>query len=352
MDLYQAACRALLFRLPAESAHELGKWVLRWTALWRRLHARFSVTEVALAQDVGGLWLSNPVGLAPGFDKDCEVLDGLACLGFGFLEAGTVMRAPRRGNPRPRLLRDVARRALVNCMGLPSLGVDAVADRLRRRAGPSGPRVPVIVSMLGDSLDGYLQLFESLQPWVEATEIALRCPNTPDEPDFITPASFDRLIGLLTARKTRPIFVKLPTLDVEVTREQLLALVDVSLRHGVDGFVVSGTRPVEEPRVSMGRGSLSGPPVLPRTLHAVGEVYRRAGARAAVIAQGGITTGADAFAAIAAGASAVSVYAAFVYRGPAVARCINEELAALLRVEGIHALAALRGLRVPQEAVR
>lgn len=352
MDLYQALCRAILFRLPAESAHELGMWALRRAAVWRRLRPLFEVAEPSLAQQVGGLRFPVPVGLAPGFDKDCEALDGLTCLGFGFLEVGTVLRAPRRGNPRPRLLRDVERRTLVNCMGLPSHGVDAVVDRLRRRAARPGRRVPVIVSMLGDSLDGYLHLFEMLQPWVDATEIALRCPNTPEEPDFVSPASFDRLMGLLTTRKSRPVFVKLPTLDAEVTRDQLLALVDISQRRGVDGFVVSGTHPVVEPRVSMGRGTLSGSPVLPRTLHAVAEVYRRAGSGPAVIAQGGIATGADAFAAIAAGASAVSVYAAFVYRGPAVARRISEELRALMSARGIEGLAALRGRRVPQEAAR
>jgi dihydroorotate dehydrogenase len=186
-------------------------------------------------------------------------------------------------------------------------------------------------------------LFERLQPVVGATELALRCPNTRDEPDFVTPERFRRLVHELRSRKTRPLFVKLPNLDIEIPSEQFRALIDIALEGGVDGLVVSGTYPIEEPRISMKRGSIAGAPTYERTLNAVREAFARTGSRIPLIAQGGISTGRDAFDAIAAGASAVSVYSAFVYRGPAVARLIAGELAALMRHAGVASVNALRG---------
>jgi dihydroorotate dehydrogenase len=345
----------MLFTLPAETAHDAGKWALRRAGLWRLLAARFEVNAPALTQTSGGLTWSNPIGLAPGFDKDCEMLDALASLGFGFLEVGTIMLESRRGNLRPRLLRYPDRRALVNCMGLPSRGMDYCLAQLKRWA-QRRTATPVIVSFLDTTLDGYVHLFEMLQPWADALELALWCPNTPEEADFVDPTQFERLLAAFNTRKTKPLFVKLPSLDVEVPLEHLQAMVDVGLRSGVDGFVVSGTYPVAEARVSMGRGSLSGPPALPRTLRTVEHVYRRAGTRAALIAQGGIMTGSDARDALAAGASAVSVYSGLIYRGPSVAKQISTELLALLEADGIESVAGLRGLSSvaaePSRAVR
>lgn len=343
VSIYQTVIRRALFALPAETAHSAGKWALRRAGIWRRLGRSLRFEDDAIRQSTGGLQLANPIGLAPGFDKDCEVLEGLAHLGFGFLEAGTVLPRARIGNARPRLLRYPEQAAIVNAMGLPNRGVDYSVAQLQQWAGRRSSPVPVIVSFMGFTLEEYLDVFTKLQPVADALEVALRCPNTPDEPNFVDPGQFDSLLTHLSRHKQKPMFVKLPTLDVEVSREELHELVSRGLRHGVDGFVVSGTHPVAEPRLSTGRGSLSGRPVIARTLHAVREVYGHTGNRAALVAQGGISSGRDAFAAIAEGASAVSLYTALVYGGPAVVRSINVELLALMRSHGVSSVAALRG---------
>jgi dihydroorotate dehydrogenase subfamily 2 len=349
VDVYETLLRPIAFALPAEAAHDAAKWVLRRPAL-AGLAARVTGASRAadpslLALEVRGLALRTPIGLAPGFDKDGDLVEGLGALGFGFLEIGTVMLKPRSGNPKPRLHRYPDRRALVNCMGLPSRGLDYAVEALARSAPArlTPARVPTIVSFLGWSLEDYFQLFERLQPVSDAMELALRCPNTRDEPDFVSPDRFRHLLGGLVARKTRPLFVKLPNLEIELPKDQFRALIDIAMEHGVDGLVVSGTYPVEEPRISMKRGSIAGRPTFERTLNAARETFARTGPRVALIAQGGISTGRDAFEVIAAGASAVSVYSALVYRGPSVARRIGDELAALMRAAGIASPAALRG---------
>ena len=343
MNAYKAFVRPLAFMLPAETAHHLGMWALRRRRVWEALRPVLDFEDIMLRQHAGGLEFVNPVGLAPGFDKDCEVLDSLACLGFGFLEGGTVMPEPRQGNPRPRLLRYPRESALVNCLGLPSRGLEACVGRLRRWSEHRSAPIPVLVSLMGFTLEEYVSAFRALQPWADALEIALRCPNTPDERNFVERDEFATLLAGLAAHKQKPIWVKLPSLDIEVPREHFLDLVESALHLGIDGFVVSGTRPVADSRLSRRGGSLSGRPVLGRTLQAVREVYQKTAGGVPIIAQGGIGSGEDAFAAIAAGANAVSVYTEFIYEGPGLARRINRDLVALMRSRRVESVRELRG---------
>jgi dihydroorotate dehydrogenase (fumarate)/dihydroorotate dehydrogenase len=343
VNLYRTLVRPAAFLLPAETAHHAGLWALGRERVWEAFGPALSVADPALRQHLGGLEFRNPVGVAPGFDKDCEVLRGLACLGFGFIEGGTVLPLPRAGNPGPRLLRYPAQEALANCLGLPSRGVAGCVEFLRRfRAGGTGS-VPVIVSFMGFTLEQYVDVFRALEPWADALEVALRCPNTPDERNFVDRAEYAALLDALMVERHKPVWVKLPSLDVEVDRAHLVDLVESGVGRGVDGFMVSGTRPIEEPRLSRGRGTLSGRPVRARTLDAVRAAYGAARGRAPIVAQGGIGSGADAYAAIACGASAVSVYTQFVYEGPGLARRINLELLALMKDRGVGSIAELCG---------
>jgi dihydroorotate dehydrogenase len=343
MNVYKTFIRPALFVLPAETAHGLGMWALRPRRAWEALRPALTFEHDVLRQRAGGLDLVNPVGLGPGFDKDCDVLGSLACVGFGFLEGGTVMPRPREGNPRPRLLRYPHQTALVNCMGLPSCGVDECVKHLRRGREMRSPSIPVLVSFMGFTPEEYVSAFRALQPWADALEVALRCPNTPDERSFVERDEFASLLTQLTAHKSKPIWVKLPSLDVEVDRTHFVDLVELGLRLGVDGFVVSGTHPVDDPRLSRGRGSLSGRPVLGRTLQSVRAAYGKTLGRAPIIAQGGIASGSDAFAAIAAGANAVSVFTQLIYEGPGLVRRINQDLVALMSGHGIGSIQELCG---------
>jgi dihydroorotate dehydrogenase len=205
------------------------------------------------------------------------------------------------------------------------------------------PSVPILVSFMGFTPEEYVSAFRALQPWADALEVALRCPNTPDERNFVERDEFVSLLSQLTAHKSKPIWVKLPSLDIEVDRDHFVDLVELGLRHGVDGFVVSGTHPVDDPRLSRGRGSLSGRPVLGRTLQSVRAAFGKTRGRAPIIAQGGIASGSDAFAVIAAGANAVSVFTQLIYEGPGLVRQINQDLVALMSGHGIGSIRELCG---------
>lgn len=343
VDVYKNMLRPLLFRFDPERVHQLAKLSLKQEFFWRMLQPTLNIDDARLNVQLGGLILNNPIGLSAGFDKDCEVLNGLQHLGFGYIVPGSVMPHPRSGNPthRPRIVRYPERESMVNCLGLPSRGLAYAVDQLRRRR-PG--RVPVIVNFGANTLEEYVLCFEQLQPWADAIEINLRCPNARDDDgDFLRPRMFERLLEQVMKRKEKPLFVKLQTINSEQDEQDRLDLVERGLHYGVDGYTVPGTWSVAEKRLSVGKGNLSGRIVFQKTLESVRSLYEVVGNRAAIKARGGVFTGDDAFQLIAAGASSVDILTAFIYEGWSVARNINSRLLDLLDEHEIPSVTALRG---------
>ncbi|MBI4494982.1 MAG: dihydroorotate dehydrogenase 2 [Chloroflexi bacterium] len=339
MDLYKSLVRPLLFRIDPETAHHLAKPMLRSAALCRLL-AGGPVRDPRLAVRVSGLVFPNPVGLAPGFDKHAELTTGMSRLGFGYLVPGTIMSEPRAGNPRPRIVRLPEREAMMNCMGLPSKGPAYCAAQLSRRRS----LVPIIASFGAMDFEGYLRCFETVQPVANALELNLRCNNNLDDAgDFLRLDNFDRLMAALAKRKSRPLFVKINNYDTEAERQERLEVVERAMFYGADGFSTLSVWKDPQPRLSVGRGTVTGRPLFARTLQAIRDLREVTKGKAAIRARGGIFSGADAFQAIAAGATTVELLTALVYEGWGVARRINAELLALLDQEGIPSLEALRG---------
>lgn len=326
MDVYEGLIRPGLFRLDAERAHRLALAALRPELPWRLLEPIMALRDDRLRTRLAGIELGNPVGLAAGLDKTGAALPGLSRLGFGYVSLGSFTREPRRGNPHPRMFRDPARRALINSLGLPNPGYAVVARRLARQH----VTVPVIASVAGFSADELLEGVRLLEPHVRAIEIGLVCPNTTAEEQTDELAKLSGLFDRLAGKRPTPIFVKLPPYHDPDKREHVLRMVDRCLDAGIDGVTVSGTQRVRDARLSSGEGSIAGGPILGNTLRIVGDVAERAGGRLAIKASGGIFTGEDALAVMRAGADAVEIYASFIYRGPRVARLINQELLAAL----------------------
>ncbi|MBI4494997.1 MAG: dihydroorotate dehydrogenase 2 [Chloroflexi bacterium] len=337
MDLYTNLVRPALFRVPADTAHRLALAALRWPALWRLLGAGPQV-DPRLALDLHGLKLANPVGLAPGFDKDCDVLGALMHLGFGYLAPGAIMRDVRAGNPTPRLARVVEQQALLNCMGLPSKGRDhALANlrRLRRR------RVPIFADVQGVSPEEILDNVVAVQPYAEAVEVSLACPNTSDTDRNKELATVVELIRGIGRVRRKPIFAKVPHHFRVERRDQLPTVLEACLEAGLEGVIASGTRRAASNQLSIGHGQMAGAPIFQDTLALVGEMASLTGGRLTIIASGGVLTGRDAYAMLRAGASLVEVYSAFVYRGWRAPALINRELLAVLSAEGIDSVQAL-----------
>jgi dihydroorotate dehydrogenase len=319
---YRAIGRPLFLSLPPEVVHRAAMTMLGLPLPWSRLGATSS--DPTLVTDLCGLRLRNPIGLAAGFDKDCRHLGPLAELGFGYVVGGTVTHSPRAGNRKPRIVRSRRRRSLVNAMGLPNPGAEAVAGNLRER--PSGP-APRLVSVADEAIDDAVATFELLEPLVDGVELNASCPNVSWGRDRDNEAHLRELVRAFRARSGKPLFVKLPPFLTETEREVVLALAAIALDAGADGLTCSNTRLVADDRLAVGQGGLSGRALWPHTARIVSEVRSAIGDGLAINACGGIATSSDVTTCLDAGATTVQIYSALVYEGPAVIGALTHGLA-------------------------
>jgi dihydroorotate dehydrogenase len=307
---YDAVGRRAFFALDPERAHGLAYRLLGLPLPWSRIGG--VPPGVERPTTLAGIPMRLPIGLAAGFDKTCAHLDALGSLGFGYVVGGTITRAPRTGNPRPRIVRDVARGALVNAMGLPNPGAAAVARTLER----TRRTCPRFVSLADEALEDVLASLSAVEPHVDGLELNASCPNVSWGRDTDTETHLRALVGAIRERTSKPLFVKLPPFEEDPEREAVLALAGVAAEAGADGFTCGNTRPVDEPRLSVGRGGLSGDPLAATTPGCVAAV--RAATGLPVNACGGVSTVEHATDCLDAGASTVQVYTGLIYRGPAL----------------------------------
>ena len=308
MGLYRAVGRPAFLALPPEAAHRLANALLGLPLPWGRMGG--VPEDPSLATGVAGIELRNPVGLAAGFDKACAHLDALGRLGFGYVVGGTITRAPRRGNPKPRIVRYPERRSMANAMGLPNPGADAAAANLARR-----PRTaPRFVSVADEALSDGVATAELLAPHADAIELNASCPNVSWGRDRDNEAHLAELLEAFLARTAVPVFVKLPPFADDIEREVVLALAAIAAERGAAGITCANTRPHEEPRLAVGRGGLSGRDLTSGTPTMVAALRDATGLP--INACGGVSTAEDVRDCLEAGATTVQVYTALVYEGP------------------------------------
>jgi dihydroorotate dehydrogenase len=201
----------------------------------------------------------------------------------------------------------------------------------------------MIGNIQGFSIEEYATLLEAVEPHVDAIEMSMLCPNVVDkEFGLLTPAPFSEFVAAVAKSNSKPWFVKLPSYEDDEDRKRILQLAEIAAAGGAAGITVSGAFVQPDKRLSIGRGNVTGTPALGRTLTFVSDLYRATGGLP-IKALGGITSGADAFRAIGAGASVVELYTSFIYRGPNVAGYITEELRKILDERGIGSIEELRG---------
>jgi dihydroorotate dehydrogenase len=308
MGWFSAVGRPAFLALPPETAHRVANALLALPLPWG--HMGRAPDDASLATTVAGIELRNPVGLAAGFDKTCAHLGALGRLGFGYVVGGTITWAPRRGNPKPRIVRYPERESMVNAMGLPNPGAEAAAASLARH-----PRTaPRFVSVADEPLADAVAAFEVLAPHADAIELNASCPNVSWGRDRDNEAHLAELLDAFAARAPLPVFVNLPPIEGAVQRDVVLALARIAAAHGAAGITCANTRPHEEPRLAAGRGGLSGKELSHRTPSIVAAVRDATGL--IVNACGGVATADDARACLEAGATTVQIYTALVYEGP------------------------------------
>ena len=259
--------------------------------------------------------MRNPIGLAAGFDKSCRHLSALGELGFGYVVGGTVTRAARVGNESPRIARSPRHRSMVNAMGLPNPGAEAVAATLRDR--PRGP-AKRLVSIADEAIGDAVSSFQLLEPHIDGVELNASCPNVSWGRDRDDEAHLRALVSALRERSPKPLFVKLPPFVTDTEREVVMALVGIAIDEGADGLTCSNTRGVQDRRLAIGRGGLSGRALWPHTPRIVAEVRAAAGDDAAINACGGVFTAGDVASCLDEGATTVQIYTALIYEGPGV----------------------------------
>jgi len=328
----------LLDRIDPERAHRLAIAALKTGLVGRDRRPDPRV----LQQTLFGMLFPNPVGLAAGFDKDAEVYQRTLDLGFGFVELGSVTPRPQAGNPRPRLFRLTADRAVINRMGFNNHGIDAMAARLRDR-DPARGIVGINLGKNKDQTDAaadYAAGTRALGPLADYLVINVSSPNTPGLRALQSRDALAALIEAVLAARAQltrrpPLLLKIAPDLTDADRQDIA---DIALVSGLDGLIVSNTtiaRPAGlDPRFAAEAGGLSGRPLFRPATEALRDLYRRTEGKLPIIGVGGVASAADAYAKIRAGAALVQLYTALVFEGPSLVRRIKDGLAALLARDG------------------
>lgn len=321
--------------LDVAAATAPGRWLLQ------RMFCAPKGT-VSSARSLLGLQFTNPVGLAAGFDKDGKHLRGLACLGFGFIEVGTVTPKPQEGNPRPRLFRLPLDQALINRMGFNNDGVEALALRLQRLRERNLLPELVIGGNIGKNKitpnevaeTDYLYCFEVLHPWVDYFVVNVSSPNTPNLRALQEKEPLLNLLAQLQAKnralpQPKPMLLKIAP---DLTDGQLEDVAEIVLESGIDGVIATNTtisrqglQTTPAPLEAIGNGGLSGAPLRARANAVVRYLRGKLGDRAVIIGVGGIDSPETAFERLEAGADLVQVYTGLIYQGPGVVKRILEQ---------------------------
>lgn len=338
--------RPLLFRLDPETAHNLTIKTLK-TGLYPRPQPQPSY-DPALSVRLWGKTFPSPLGLAAGFDKNAEVIKPMLGLGFGFIEVGTVTPKPQHGNPRPRIFRAPVYEAVINRMGFPNKGMLAFKDNLGRFFEDDPPHNAIIGINIGMNKSqkhpakDYRVLVRQLGPMADYLTINISSPNTPGLRDLQKREPLLNLLGQVKDERDKacglvppPLLLKLaPDLD-DKQQEELAAAV---MEAGIDGLILTNTtlsRIKGLPRAFSGeKGGLSGKPLRPLSTEIIRNFYRLTDGTLPIIGLGGISTAADAYEKIRAGACLVQLYSALVFHGPDVVKEITKGLKELLEKDG------------------
>ncbi len=332
--------RSILFLFPAEFIHKIttgilsvvarvgpGKWLLKFI---------FGTSKHSSTKEVFGILFPNPVGLAAGFDKDADLVDAMACVGFGFVEIGTVTPKAQSGNEKPRLFRLPKDRALINRMGFNNHGVASAVANLKRR------KTKIIVGgNIGknkltpneEAASDYLICFEQLFPYVDYFVVNVSSPNTPGLRALQEKGPLKELLSALMKANNlksspKPILLKIAP---DLTTDQVDEILEIVEETKLAGLVAANTTISRENLLTIkssiekiGAGGLSGSPLRKQSISMVAYISAKTKGKLPIIGVGGIMCAEDAKDLINAGAWLVQIYTGFIYEGPAlVSKIIN-----------------------------
>ena len=337
MNLYQLT-QPLLFQLDAELAHDLTLKTLKLAEKSGILNL-YSEAAACLPRQVMGLTFSNPVGLAAGLDKNAAVINGMAKLGFGFIEVGTVTPRAQSGNAKPRLFRVAEAEGIINRFGFNNLGVDNLVENVKaaKYSGVLGINIGKNFDTPNErAVDDYLICMQKVYAHASYITVNISSPNTKNLRDLQDKEALSSLLASLKLEQTKlaqkygkyvPMALKIAP---DLTQEQVIEIADLLMQHKIDGVIATNTTlardTVKGLKNSEETGGLSGAPVRNQSTIVIQQLAKQLQGALPIIGVGGILTGADAAEKIAAGASLVQVYSGLIYKGPALVHDICKTL--------------------------
>ncbi len=344
--------------LDPERAH---RWAIR-SARFSGRRGRTAPRDPRLSHTILGLQFPNPIGLAAGFDKNAEIPDAMLALGFGFVEVGTLTPLPQDGNPKPRLFRLSADRAIINRLGFNNEGHEAALERLDTRANRDG----IVGINIGanrnsdDRLFDYVAGVRLFAPEASYLTVNVSSPNTPGLRALQTGDALTELLGVIAeARKAAedecgratPLLLKIAP-DMDDTA--LAALVETVLDQSIDGLIISNTtvsRPeLKSKQHATDSGGLSGPPLLELSTAMLARARQLAGPDLVLVGVGGVDGAANAWSKIAAGADLVQLYTGLIFEGPSLPRRIVADLLKRLEERNVKHIRDIRGIETERWA--
>ncbi len=327
MNIYSFT-RPLLFKFDAERIHDLTLKVLKFAEKCGFLSMCLA-PPVCKSRTVMGLVFPNPVGLAAGLDKNGVVIDGMAKLGFGFIEIGTVTPRPQPGNPKPRLFRVPEAQGVINRFGFNNLGVDKLIENVKASHyhGILGINIGKnFDTPLEHAVDDYLICMQKVYAYASYITVNISSPNTKNLRDLQAADALSNLLSRLKSEqsilaqqhgKYVPLALKIAP---DLTSEQVREIADLLIQHRIDAVIATNTTLSRDAVKGMSNaeeaGGLSGLPVRDASTRVIRELSSALQGQVPIIGVGGILSGTDAAEKIAAGASLVQVYSGLIYKGP------------------------------------
>lgn len=352
-----------LFTLDPETAHERTIAALKLakrTKMTGVLRSRYTVHDKRLHSELWGIHFPNPVGLAAGFDKNAEVYEPLASLGFGFVEVGTITPLAQPGNEKPRLFRLVEDEAVINRMGFNNEGSEHAAANLKAY---QNARIPIGINIGKNKVtpneqaaSDYAACLDNLYMYGHYFVINVSSPNTPNLRDLQETEGLRQLVREIQKKKAelekkgaspKPILLKVAP---DMADEHMRDVVQLAASEGLSGIIATNTTISRDglinETVKHETGGLSGKPLAERSTRWIKEIYEEVGDRLPIIGVGGIFNGDDAYEKIRAGASLVQVYTGMIYEGPSIVKKINMRLLELLSRDGFSNIREAVGIDV------
>ena len=336
----------LLRQFNPETAHNISLKLLKYAPVFPRAYKHKS-----LELKVADLNFINPIGMAAGFDKNAEVFNSLAKIGFGFTECGTVTPKPQYGNPKPRVFRYIKDQAIVNRLGFNNKGINNFLSNLAKRNNFGSP-VGINIGPNKDSknfIDDYVNLANQVHDYADYITINISSPNTENLRNLQNKNELEELIKALVSslndkKIQKPIFIKI---NPDENKESYKDIVNLVNKYAITGLIISNTTIHRgndlSNKIQNESGGLSGKPLFSQANEILELLYRETQGSVVLIGVGGISNGYDAYQKIKLGASLVQLYSAFAFQGPNLINRMNKELVQLIKKDGFNSISEAIG---------